>query len=57
MAYKIDKNTCIACAECVDVCPVEAIAESEGKYAIDADACLDCGICAGTCPQEAISQE
>ena len=56
MAYQINKETCIACAECVDVCPVGAIAASDDKYAIDADTCLDCGICEGTCPQEAISQ-
>lgn len=57
MAYHIDKEVCIACGECADVCPVGAIAESDGKYAIDADTCLSCGVCEGTCPQEAISEE
>jgi len=57
MAYQINKEICIACGECVDVCPVGAIAESDDKYAIDPEVCLDCGICASTCPQEAISEQ
>jgi ferredoxin len=49
MAYKIS-DECIACGACADVCPVEAIAEADGKYEIDADKCLDCGSCADACP-------
>lgn len=49
MAYKIT-DECIMCGACVDECPVEAIAEGDGKYEIDADKCIDCGSCNGVCP-------
>ena len=49
MAYKIS-DECVACGACVEACPVEAIAEADGKYEIDADKCISCGACADTCP-------
>ena len=53
MAYKIT-DACISCGAYAGGCPVEAIAEGDGKYEIDADACMDCGACAAGCPVEAI---
>lgn len=55
MAYIINDD-CISCGACEGECPVNAIAEGDGKYAIDADACIECGACAGSCPVEAISE-
>ena len=55
MAYKIS-DACIACGACAAECPVEAIAEGEGKYEIDAEKCIDCGTCAETCPVGAPEQ-
>ena len=49
MAYRIT-DACISCGACAAECPVEAIAEGDGKYAIDADKCIECGACADTCP-------
>ena len=49
MAYKITDD-CVSCGACVEACPVEAIAEGDGKYEIDADKCLGCGACADACP-------
>lgn len=54
MAYKIS-DECTGCGACVSACPVEAISESDGKYAIDASSCSDCGVCVDACPIEAIS--
>ena len=54
MAYIISSD-CISCGSCAGSCPVDAIAEGDGKYEIDADKCADCGSCAGTCPVDAIS--
>ena len=56
MAYVIT-DECVACGTCAGECPVEAIAEGDGKYVIDADVCVECGSCAGVCPVEAIVEE
>lgn len=56
MAYKINDD-CISCGACAGECPVEAIAEGDGKYEINADACIDCGTCADTCPVGAPTAE
>lgn len=57
MAHIIDAEKCIGCGSCAGTCPVECIAEKDGKYVVDADACVDCGACEGECPVEAISAE
>ena len=49
MAYIINED-CISCGACAGECPVECIAEADGKYVIDADVCVECGACAGVCP-------
>ena len=54
MAYVIGED-CISCGACAADCPVEAIAEGDGKFEIDADTCIDCGACAANCPVEAIT--
>jgi Fe-S-cluster-containing hydrogenase component 2 len=56
MAYKIT-DACVSCGSCADQCPVEAIAEGDGKYEINADVCVSCGACADQCPVEAIEEE
>jgi NAD-dependent dihydropyrimidine dehydrogenase PreA subunit len=56
MAYKIT-DACVSCGACADQCPVEAIAEGDGKFEINADVCVNCGSCADQCPTEAIVEE
>jgi len=56
MAVKIDKETCIGCGACVDVCPVSALSMEDGKAVCDEGTCIDCGACIGTCPVSAISE-
>ncbi len=53
MVAIVDKETCTGCANCVDVCPVDAI-EMVDEIAVVSDACIDCGQCVDECPVDAI---
>ena len=44
-------------AECVEVCPVDAIRGDDEMYYIDPDTCIDCGACEPVCPVDAIYEE
>ena len=52
--FKVNKEKCIGCGTCVNVCPVGAISMINGKAGIDENKCRDCGRCAEACPQGAI---
>ena len=56
MAYIINDD-CISCGACEAECPVNAIAEGDGKYVVDAGTCIDCGACEVGCPTGAIAAE
>ena len=56
MARKIS-DACVSCGACAAQCPVEAIAEGDGKFEINPEICIDCGACEGGCPVGAISEE
>ena len=50
-------NLCRHCdlPECVEACPVEAIAKREdGLVILDEEACTGCGLCVEACPYRAI---
>ncbi|RIV20197.1 4Fe-4S dicluster domain-containing protein [Alicyclobacillaceae bacterium I2511] len=44
-------------ADCVEVCPVDAIHDAGETYLIDPDTCIDCGACEPVCPVSAIFQD
>jgi electron transfer flavoprotein alpha subunit len=50
----IDKEKCIACGECVEVCPVEAIEIVDEMAQVD-DSCNLCGLCVDSCDYDAIA--
>lgn len=59
--YRISELKCIACQECVNACPVQAISVISGKAVIDQTKCIQCGICVNgnyddylSCPVNAI---
>ncbi len=59
---RIDRDECVLCDECVQICPMEAIYHhyphredgSDEYILINNKLCLGCGVCASNCPSEAI---
>ena len=48
-----DRDRCVGCGECVEVCPFEARKLGEGKAKTAAN-CFGCGLCRYACPEGAI---
>ena len=51
---RIDRESCTACGNCLDRCPMDAIKEVDGAMEVDHERCIGCGLCISTCPIEAI---
>ena len=57
MPRKVNKELCVSCCACIDVCPVGALSQdADGKTVCDENVCIDCGACEATCPVGAISE-
>ena len=53
LAY--DREACIGCGACAEVCPHRVFTFDGDKAAMgDADLCMECGACRRNCPAEAI---
>ena len=53
--YRIEKERCIGCGSCADVCPVQCISGDRPKE-IDQSRCLHCGNCQRVCPVQAVEK-
>ena len=54
-SLSLDKEKCIGCVMCVDVCPHDVFAmENKRAKIIDMDTCMECGACKRNCPARAI---
>jgi len=51
----IDPDLCVACGDCIERCPMDAIQEGESVSEIIDGRCIGCGLCVSACPEEAIS--
>ncbi len=52
----VDKNQCLGCGACVNMCPVGAISlGADGKAEINPEICIKCKTCEGVCPVSAIT--
>jgi nitroreductase/NAD-dependent dihydropyrimidine dehydrogenase PreA subunit len=50
----IDRDKCIGCGECVQVCPSQTLEMKDGKAVVTGVRSLACGHCAAVCPVEAV---
>ena len=56
VTLELDRELCIGCGICAEVCPQQLFAMQGGKARImDRDACMECGACALNCPVKAIA--
>lgn len=54
---EIDKDTCIRCGQCVFVCPVRILTQTEDKGeigVINLQTCLECTQCVSICPTDSV---
>ena len=53
---RIDAILCSGCERCVEICPVGALAQVNGKAVLVApDRCTYCALCEDLCPEGAIA--
>ena len=52
---RVSGDLCVACGECIEVCPFGALALSGSSVDVDWQRCMGCGICVDKCPAGAIS--
>ncbi len=50
-----EKDACVGCGACEEICPVDVVCIENGFAVVDNDWCIGCGVCAVACPTEAIS--
>jgi NAD-dependent dihydropyrimidine dehydrogenase PreA subunit len=48
-----DREACTGCGQCVDICPVDAIAIAGDYPTVDQEWCIGCGLCLTPCPTSA----
>lgn len=46
------KYGCLGLADCLKVCPVNALSIEDGTVIIDNQTCIDCGACVKACPRD-----
>ena len=52
---KYDKEKCIGCGMCTEVCPRDVFDWEEEKAVLtNRDNCIECGACSKNCPVDAI---
>ena len=46
----VNKDVCVGCGTCVEICPVNAITMKDKKPIINRDKCIRCFCCQEFCP-------
>jgi NAD-dependent dihydropyrimidine dehydrogenase PreA subunit len=53
---EVDKEKCIGCEECVDVCPSDVFEmQDDISVPVNPDECIGCEACIEACEQDAIT--
>ena len=55
--FRVNKEKCIGCSQCVKDCPVSTISLVDNKAEINNERCFKCGHCIAICPVEAVSTD
>ncbi len=53
---RIDREKCVGCGGCVDLCPRTAICFVKDRAFVDVQLCLECRTCVNVCPVKAPSE-
>ncbi len=52
---RVDADECIACGDCSEACPFEAIETDGDLVIVDEAGCMGCGVCVSVCPPQALT--
>ena len=52
----IDREKCVGCGGCIDLCPPAAIRLVKDRADVDTEICLECGTCVNVCPLQAAQE-
>lgn len=56
VTLKLDREKCVGCGMCLEVCPHGVFVPNEGKAQInDLNSCMECGACLKNCAFSAIT--
>lgn len=50
----VDAELCVACGDCADACPFDAMTRIDGEMIRDRERCMGCGVCETTCATGAV---
>jgi len=51
---KVNKESCVGCETCVEICATRAIELVNGSAIVNEERCIGCGACVHLCPEKAI---
>lgn len=53
----LEEGDCSGCGDCLEMCPMDALAMEGDVVALNLERCIGCGLCVSVCPTEALRLE